>query len=64
LSVGNGKAFSAAVQHSTLAHKEERPETPKFFACRIPVQNQERKMIWDMQGSAQMARPWTLNKLR
>jgi DNA invertase Pin-like site-specific DNA recombinase len=26
-------------------HKEGRPETPKLFACRIPVQNEERKMI-------------------
>jgi DNA invertase Pin-like site-specific DNA recombinase len=26
-------------------HREGRPETPKLFACRIPVQNEERKMI-------------------
>src|SRR5580692_3184456 len=26
-------------------HKEGRNETPKLFACRIPVQNEERKMI-------------------
>jgi DNA invertase Pin-like site-specific DNA recombinase len=26
-------------------HKEGRPETPKLFARRIPVQNEERKMI-------------------
>src|SRR5271169_1157287 len=26
-------------------HKEGRLETPKLFACRIPVQNEERKMI-------------------
>jgi DNA invertase Pin-like site-specific DNA recombinase len=28
-----------------VTHKEGRPETPKLFACRIPVQNEERKMI-------------------
>ena len=40
------EAFTShVVHHLALTHKGRRPETPKLFACRIPVQKKERKMI-------------------